>query len=224
MDSLLKQRLIGTAVLIALAVIFVPVLLDGTGWRERRAPDAEIPPEPDFTFSRSLPSMSDARREVIPSVPPPVESRGIDPDPYPEAATATGDASPESEPRRQSVVSSDADREPEETGSTRDDKQDAGTTTAGSTDKTPAAETKSASRLGWVVQVGSFSSRKNAESLGAKLRASGYRRTFIEPVGSGASRRYRVKVGPEKDKAAAMTTRSRLKASEKLSGIVVRQR
>jgi len=121
------------------------------------------------------------------------------------------------------VVSSDKKREREEPGSPRDEKQDAGVTTAGSTDKTPAAKPESASRLGWVVQVGSFSSRKNAESLGAKLRASGYR-AFIEPVGSGASRRYRVKVGPEKDKAGAMTIRSRLKAGEKLSGIVVRQR
>lgn len=50
METSLKQRLLGTALLIALAVIFIPMLFDRA---EREAPatlNMEVPPEPEFTF------------------------------------------------------------------------------------------------------------------------------------------------------------------------------
>jgi len=54
----------------------------------------------------------------------------------------------------------------------------------------------------WVVQVGSFSSEANADSLVAKLRLEGLS-AYREQVGSGASVIYRVRVGPfvERDEA-----------------------
>lgn len=55
MESTLKQRLIGAAVLIALAVIFVPMLLDGSGQKESVALNIEVPPQPEFTFESELP-------------------------------------------------------------------------------------------------------------------------------------------------------------------------
>ncbi len=55
MESTLKQRLIGTAVIIALAVIFVPMILDGSGQQESIAINVEVPPEPKFTFESDLP-------------------------------------------------------------------------------------------------------------------------------------------------------------------------
>jgi len=50
METTLKQRLIGAAVIIALAVIFVPMILDGSGRQESVALNMEVPPEPTFTF------------------------------------------------------------------------------------------------------------------------------------------------------------------------------
>lgn len=50
----MKQRLVGAAVLIALAVIFLPVVLDGSGYHARPEAPAEVPPEP--AFHRPLPS------------------------------------------------------------------------------------------------------------------------------------------------------------------------
>ena len=55
METTLKQRLIGAAVIIALAVIFVPMILDGSGRQESVALDVEVPPEPTFTFESELP-------------------------------------------------------------------------------------------------------------------------------------------------------------------------
>ena len=43
MDLALKQRLVGAIVLIALAVIFLPMLLDGSGTPERLDVEVEIP-------------------------------------------------------------------------------------------------------------------------------------------------------------------------------------
>jgi DedD protein len=223
MDILLKQRLIGAVVLIALAVIFVPVLLDGTGWRERRSLDAEIPPEPEFTFSRSLPTMSDARRDVIPPVAPAVEPQVSGQGASPDAVSVTGGTPRISEQAKAPEDPTAGPAKKADVSATSNEAPGAGSTTAGPSEKTPPVAPGHANQRGWVVQVGSFSSGKNAETLAAKLRASGYS-AFIEPVGSETSRRYRVKVGPEKDKAAAMTTRTRLKSREKLSGIVVHQR
>lgn len=52
----MKQRLVGAAVLIALAVIFLPVLLDGSGYHARLQAPAEVPPEP--AFHRPLPAQT----------------------------------------------------------------------------------------------------------------------------------------------------------------------
>ncbi|HHJ14232.1 MAG TPA: hypothetical protein ENJ79_07625, partial [Gammaproteobacteria bacterium] len=45
MDTLLKQRLVGAIVLVALAVIFIPMLLEGPG--PTLVPDMEDLPEPE---------------------------------------------------------------------------------------------------------------------------------------------------------------------------------
>lgn len=53
MDRQLKRRIVGTALLCSLAVIFLPLLLDSPRYQDdRRGP--EIPPYPD-TFNREIP-------------------------------------------------------------------------------------------------------------------------------------------------------------------------
>ena len=48
MDKTLQQRLIGAILLVALGVIFIPVLLDGSGFKSRNGRSIEMPPEPEF--------------------------------------------------------------------------------------------------------------------------------------------------------------------------------
>lgn len=48
MDKQLKQRLVGAVVLVSLGVIFIPALLDGSGYKSRHARSIEIPEEPKF--------------------------------------------------------------------------------------------------------------------------------------------------------------------------------
>lgn len=56
METLMKQRLVGAVVLIALAVIFVPMLLDGSGRKESVVVEAELSLDPPkFNFESELP-------------------------------------------------------------------------------------------------------------------------------------------------------------------------
>ena len=48
MDKQLKQRLVGAIVLVSLGVIFIPALLDGSGYKSRHGRSIEIPDEPKF--------------------------------------------------------------------------------------------------------------------------------------------------------------------------------
>lgn len=47
-EAILKQRLIGGIVILALAVIFVPMILDGSGKRSMSHAEINIPPKPHF--------------------------------------------------------------------------------------------------------------------------------------------------------------------------------
>ena len=48
MDTQLKQRLVGLTVIFSVAVIFLPMLLDGSGISRDPAPDSSIPPKPEI--------------------------------------------------------------------------------------------------------------------------------------------------------------------------------
>lgn len=54
MDSTLKYRIVGAAVLLSLAVIFIPMILDGSGKESVTTIDMEIPPEPTLVFSDEI--------------------------------------------------------------------------------------------------------------------------------------------------------------------------
>lgn len=50
MEITVKQRLAGAIVLIALGVIFIPMLLDGAGMKEKNSLELRMPPKPKYEF------------------------------------------------------------------------------------------------------------------------------------------------------------------------------
>jgi DedD protein len=48
MEPSLQQRIVGAIVLVTLGVIFIPALLDGSGYKKRQVQDIEIKDKPDF--------------------------------------------------------------------------------------------------------------------------------------------------------------------------------
>jgi len=62
---------------------------------------------------------------------------------------------------------------------------------------------------GWVVQVGSFASKENADRLGEELRGRGFQ-GFVEDSDVRGQKIYRVLVGPEVQKEGAERTMQRM--------------
>ncbi len=48
MEAPLQQRIVGAIVLVTLGVIFIPALLDGSGYKSRHVQDIEIKEKPEF--------------------------------------------------------------------------------------------------------------------------------------------------------------------------------
>jgi DedD protein len=78
LDKTLQQRLIGAILLVALGVIFIPVFLDGSGYKSRNSRSIEMPPEPEF------PPLSEIKLEPV--VPTHVKEKSA-PEPLTKADT-----------------------------------------------------------------------------------------------------------------------------------------
>ena len=86
--------------------------------------------------------------------------------------------------------------------------------------KQPAAATvASATGRGWAVQVGSFGDDTVAHRIAQKLKEKGYA-AFVMPFKTGTKTLYRVRIGPQGQRAAAEAIAVRLKA-EGTAGSVV---
>jgi cell division septation protein DedD len=86
----------------------------------------------------------------------------------------------------------------------------------------PAATDKTSEHgtPGWTVQLGTFSSRENAAHLVAGLKSHGFSASIAEATKNG-HKLYRVRVGAERDRAAAQKLQARLKAAGEKGGEIV---
>lgn len=192
-DRALKERIIGAIVLVVLAVLVVPVFLDGS-------PDeAEIVSE-----SVTLPGQnSDNRTQQTVvldrdrSQPVPASSA-----PTPVVATTQDRAEPESEPL---PVAPTEESEPEPEA-----KPAVVATAEVSPEPTAAAATSTTGM--WAVQLGSFANQENAERLAAELREQGYA-AFLSQLQTDSGALHRVRIGPQKDRDSAEAIAAQLEKS-----------
>ena len=196
MDQQLKQRLVGATVLVSLAVIFVPVILDGPrdDWMPRSStmPDA---PEIEFRSAMELP---------LPAAGP-LPSKDPDQPPARVDQSVEKPAEPAAQPEQPVKA---VNRKPPAVTSGKSAAQQ----------KVAVAAARPAS--GWYVQVGSFSKQENAEGLRKQLQSAGFI-ARVEAGGKPSTRSYRVLVGPENTRKAADTLKSRLQSKRKLEGLVI---
>jgi DedD protein len=182
-DTRLKQRLVGGVVLVALAVIFVPMLLDGSGTRMPGAEDIGIPPRP--APPKPLPLPVD-------------EPITLNPDPdTPEPGITVVDRYNRDRVEEQ-VAATRAPPEPEQEAQTEPPPEPLPTP--------PVPE----ELVSWVVQVGAFSDLAKAEAQRDQLRAKGLSPAFVERYHSERGDFYRVRIGPlvQRDEAEAMRERA----------------
>ena len=238
MDSALKQRLIGAAVLVALAMIFLPMLLKGPDTTE---PDAarvplDMPAAPDQAFETrevplTLPAPEAPDGGVLGMDPRPpssddpnavatVDQTGlppartdVEPEPGDAPAMAVDAATglPEPAPAPAPVAAAPT---PAPAASTP-----APVPVAAPAPAEPALPTSAAGGR-YVVNVGSFSNLANARTLADKLRSRGLTLTS-ESVDVGGKPAMRLRVGPYGDRTAAEAARLRVESVTGGSAAVV---
>jgi cell division septation protein DedD len=213
MDSPLKQRLIGAIVLVALAVIFVPMLLKGPDVKEPDA--AQVPlsmpatPGEDYE-TRELPlaapgsapaegvlGLTPAEPEALPPSAPATPVAGRDAAPAPAIPASVAKPAPASVPASAAPSFAEA-AAPAET-------------------KLPPPS-RAAGK--YVVNIGSFSNTANANALVAKLRAKQLP-VLADKVALASGPAMRVRVGPYADRATAEAARLRAEEVTGAAGKVV---
>jgi DedD protein len=193
MDVLLKQRLVGAIVLVALGVIFVPMILEGPN--RTLVPEMEAFPEPEDQVI-SPPLESFPAPDAIPAEP---DTSIVLTDPQP-AAVPEEPAEP-----AKLLVEPEPEPQPEPAAATPE------------TEKKPA---KSEPLGSWVVQMGSFSSEQNALRMRDRLRKSGFA-TQVEKADIDGKLRFRVRVGPFLERADAERSRKQIQDKLTLKGRVL---
>lgn len=191
MERALKERIIGAVILVSVAVLLVPVFLDGP------PSEAEI-----VSQSVALPGQAAQKTQTIvldrdreEPVPSTQSSRPADqqseaqaqesaPSPRPVAQTPL--PKPVEQPREEPPEQEQKKPEPVETA----------TSTTGM----------------WAVQLGSFGNQQNAERLAAELRKQGFA-AFLSKLMTSSGELHRVRVGPQKDRESAEAMAQRLQSA-----------
>jgi len=192
--NLLRRRLLGAAVLIALAVIILPLLLDGSGTESRFRRVERLREEPPRIVNETGRVEVPADPVVNKPVPETTPQKNIEP-------VADDQVEPEPEPTPEPTPEPEPEPAPEPAPEP--------VTIALPTE----AVEKSPSATAWVVQAGSFSDQVNALKMRDQLRSAGLP-SFVSSVSSGAegAELYRVKVGPISDRNSAVEVQQRVQS------------
>ena len=199
MEQHVKERLVGAIVLVAAAVVVIPMILSGedpqphrseaTSDRARRE---SLPSAPAAPATRSPPSTLEPPRAQAPkvdAVPALNDNVRSPPAPAPKAVPPPQRAVPAAAPKA-------ADK--------------------------PAPKGPGAPTEGWVVQLGSFSNHLNAQALRDRLQKKGYQ-AFVESGSSVGSKVTRVYVGPHPRRETSQAELEALYKETGLKGLILRR-
>ena len=187
-----KHRIVGAIVLVALVVIFVPMILD------------EREPPPELKGVReALPrtGISETRVVVTPvpgSEVKPMENSEAAKDTLPSVESKTAPEIKSVAPTEKPVMVKKPEPAPEKTAK-------------------PASESKIDD--GWMVQVGTFSNTQNALRLRDKLKGLGHS-VHADSVTVGGKKALRLRVGPFADRARADKAQAQIRKETGVAGVV----
>ena len=207
MSSAIQNRLVGTIILVALAVIFLPDILDGKKESNKdlfvdlpKRPPMKAVVEADAFPSETVKSNTARELEVLD------QDINDDPDARDSAqavsagTTAASQGNNSAEQAEQGVASSVVeDKSLQQATVVQKD------------------EGKLLQGAGWVVQLGVFRHQKNVRDLLDKLDAAGYR-AFSQPVKTSAGEFTKVFVGPDVQKSELEKAIPHLNELTKLQG------
>ncbi len=186
----MKERLVGAAILVIMAVIFIPMLLGGSPESDEPITETNIPERPDNKSSSRIVPLLETETESSSTI------KGVKEDKIKPVDTLKESA--------HSITRQETIAESEQVVQLADKSQ-----------------SKRVGLTAWVVQLGSFNTKENADLLNERLRKAGYP-AFVEPIKQEGGTIYRVRVGPELLRSDADSLLDKLKTSMKLDGIVLR--
>jgi DedD protein len=197
-----KHRIAGAIILVSLAVIFVPMLLD----------ESTTPPE-NQTLTKIPDRDAPETKVVVAPIVPPTAEPVVSAAPPPEAPKAIAEKSPAVSAAPEPAVSP----EPKPAAPVVAEKK---SETAPKTKTTPKAADAEKISKGWVVQVGTFANTDNAARLREKLQGQGYH-VNSESVTVQGSKAVRLRVGPYRDKSAASKAQTQIQKEMSIQGVVL---
>jgi DedD protein len=226
-ERLVKERLVGAAVLMAAAIILIPEMLSGPdqgkeadlgansgqaaaksgeGGGSTRANGNS--PIKTYTIDLSQSPGARAAQGIDENRAPPAEEI---PTPLPAAAQESPAADPQVKPEstEESTRAAAVATQPQASDESPPAVVEPPTrtpppATTSSPSRTLASDAATPTSGGWAVQLGSFSKQSTAERLAGEMRTQGHD-AFVMPVKSGAATLYRVRIGPMTDRASAET-------------------
>ncbi len=214
MNDILKQRLVGALILIALGVIFWPIIFvdpdQGAGMEDLRIPprpqvDTTPIAAPDPAGLRGSPELEFAESEYGDNEMLESEVRKFaEPAPVGEAGAPMGEAEALVEAGQAAVAAS-----PPEPGETRSEPPEQ-----------PVIDAQGVP-VAWMLQVASVSSADKAEALRQRLEALG-EKAWVAPVTIDGKTLYRVNVGPKFERARLEALRPGIDAEFGVKSLVKR--
>jgi DedD protein len=209
LDKAYKQRMVGALVLVALAVIFLPMLFTREDEQRQVTVDAPAAPQAPVVPQVQMETVAVPEPQTLPQEPVPTDEEvaqdtapaaPVAPTPAPTAPILI--AKPAAPPAAAKPIPAPA--QPITASSSKPD------TTQSRVDANGLS-------VSWSVQLASLSSRASAESLQKTLRSQGYN-AYIR----SADGKNRVFVGPLIERAEADRLRDLLGRQQNLKGFVVR--
>ncbi len=199
MQQRLKERLVGASVLMVVAVIFIPMILDGPIDSDS-IEKTNIPQRPNqLEQSKLVPITDNIKTRVS------IEAQQVKADTATATVAVASDDAVSVNPENSEVN----ELKTSEPAQELDEK------------KAETSREKNVGLSAWVVQLGSFSTKLNADKLNLQLRKAGFP-AFVEPQKKDDALVYRVRVGPELLRADADKLLKAIKSKMDLDGIVLR--
>lgn len=223
LDKAYKQRMVGALVLIAVAVIFLPMLFSRQDEARHVQVDAPAAPQAPATSQIKVEPVSVPEQQPLPQEPVPTDeelTQPAQPAQPPQVVQQRTSQQPPSMPiapapaKPVAVAPKPAQTPPAKPAPAPAPAQ-------APAPVAPAADTSRVDANGlsvtWAVQLASLSNRANADNLQKTLRTQGYN-AYIR-TSDGVNR---VFVGPVIERAEADRLRDTLEKQQKIKGIVVR--
>jgi DedD protein len=212
LDNVFKQRMVGALVLIALAVIFLPMLFSRQDETRRVQVDVPATPQAPAVTQIKVDPVAVPEQQALPQEPVPSDEEIAQ---APTQAPAQKAPVPAMQPLPTPVPTPVA-KAPAPTPVAKATPAPAAPAKPVAADTTSHVDANGLS-VSWSVQMASLSNRDSAEALQKTLRTQGYNAYIRSSDGMN-----RVFVGPLIERAEAERLRDQLGKQQKLKGFVVR--